>query len=452
MCMSRPPIGATARGRILVTPRSFPRAKPGDQHSVMMLARSGRLLWYRPRPHVARDLKTVVYEGRRALAFYQWTPSRGAYYQLLDEHYKPLIRISAGNGYMTNTHELQLTSRGTAYLAAYARVREPRCRCTVSDFLLQEIEVATGDVLFEWHSLDHVPLSRELPAPPARRTLMGLLPRQFDRARRRRRTTIIVSARNTSAVYGIDRVTGEVRWTLGGKQDQFGVVERHPSWQFCAQHDARRLPNGDITIFDNGGLALGDERACPLHRARAQQFRLDTTKSTARLVGSVPSGPSSETGAGYLVSAMGSARRQANGNTLVSWGTNTRLTEITPGGRVAFGLRFGRYTYRAVRSEWRGLPSGRPLIEVRRHGRGRRTVWASWNGATEVRRWRILAGDSPSTLEPVGPHVPLRAARDDDAGCHHGRLPRGRSAGLRGGGDGTLESRAGKAVIPPRFR
>ena len=409
-CMSRPASRATARGRLLVTPRSWPRAKSGDQHSVMMLARSGRLLWYLPRPYVARDLKTVVYKGRRALAFYQWTPHRRSHYLLLDEHYEPLMRVAAGNGYMTNTHELQLTSRGSAYLPAYARVRESRCECTVSDFLLQEVDVETGDVLFEWHSLDHVPLSASYrPRPRDGRSWDYFHGNSIEPARAGGRT-IIVSARNTSAVYGIDRGTGEVRWTLGGKQDDFGLVERHPRWQFCAQHDARRLPNGDITIFDDGGLALGNERACPLHTARAQQFRLDIVKRTARLVGSVPSGPSSENGAGYLVSAMGSARRQANGNTLVSWGTNQRVTEVTPDGRVAFALRLGRYTYRAVRSGWRGLPFGRPLIEARRRGRDRLTLWASWNGATEVRSWRVLVGASPSTLRPLGrPHrfVPL---------------------------------------------
>jgi hypothetical protein len=330
-----------------------------------------------------------------------WRPHRDAHYVLLDEHYRTAARIRAGNGYMANTHELQITPDGIAYLMAYERVRDPRCACTVSDFLFQQVDVGTGDVLFEWHALDHVPLSASYrPRPTDGRSWDYFHGNSIEPPAPDDRT-ILVSARNTSAVYGIDAVTGDVRWTLGGKLDEAGIARRGARVQFCAQHDARRLPNGDITIFDNGGLALGNERSCPLHKARAQQFRVDRKTGRARLVRSIPSGPSSENGAGYLVSAMGSARRQANGNTLISWGTNARITEVTPGGRVAFALRLGRYTYRTVRSGWKGLPPGRPLVEARLRANGT-TVWASWNGATEVRRWRVLAGTSPAALRPVG--------------------------------------------------
>ena len=89
MCMSRPPLGATARGRILVTPRSFPRAKPGDQHSVMMLARSGRLLWYLPRPHVARDMKTVLHEAAARWPSTSGRPVAGPTTSCWTRDYKP---------------------------------------------------------------------------------------------------------------------------------------------------------------------------------------------------------------------------------------------------------------------------------------------------------------------------------------------------------------------------
>jgi hypothetical protein len=214
---------------------------------------------------------------------------------------------------------------------------------------------------------------------------------------------LIVSARNTSSVYGIDRRSGDVRWVLGGRQDQFGLARDHPDWRFCAQHDARRLAGGDITMLDNGGLALGDEGACPLHLARAMRFRLDRARRHVGLVAQSSSRPASENGAGYYVPAMGSARQQSNGNWLVSWGTNERLTELTPDGRVALALHLGRYSYRGIRSDWTGLPTGQPRVAALRHA-GAVTAWAAWNGATEVDRWRLLAGPDSSMLHPVAMH------------------------------------------------
>jgi hypothetical protein len=208
-----------------------------------------------------------------------------------------------------------------------------------------------------------------------------------------------VSARNTSAVYGIDRRTGRLRWTFGGKRDEFGLTRRQ---QFCAQHDARPGPGGRITIFDNGGLVLGDMRDCPLHLARVQSFRLDLRRRRARLERTIRSQPSSDDGSGLYVWAMGSARRQANRNLLINWGTTGRITEVTPQGQVVYGLQLAYYSYRAVRSPWRGRPLGAPAVAAARRGRSGIRVWASWNGATEVVRWRVLAGPGPEALRRAG--------------------------------------------------
>jgi hypothetical protein len=97
---------------------------------------------------------------------------------------------------------------------------------------------------------------------------------------------------------------------------------------------------------------------------------------------------------------MGSVRTQPGGNQLINWGTTGYVTEVAPDGQAVFGLRLQYYTYRAVRTDWRGLPTGRPAIAARR---ARRTVrlWASWNGATEIRRWQVLAGATPDALRPL---------------------------------------------------
>ena len=395
MCVSR---GASAggRGRILVTPRSHPERDRSDQHSVMVLSDRGEPLWYSARPNVARDLKIVRHRGQRMLAFYEWAPRGRSFYALLDRRYRLIARIRAGNDYRINTHELQVTPAGTAYVSAYRPVRLSGLPRPVLDFVIQEIDLETGDVLFEWHALDHVQPSASY-EPPRGRGSWDYFHGNSIEPPASRQGTIIVSARNTSAVYGIDRSTGAVRWVLGGRRDQFALGAR----RFCAQHDARRQPNGDITLFDNGGAALGNMRDCPVHKARVLRFRLDLHRRRARLVRTIRSEPSSETGAGYFVWAMGNAQRQANGDMLISWGTSGRLTRVTRGGRVRFAMALGRYTYRAVRGAWVGRPRGRPAVVAHRDG-GAVSVWASWNGATEIDRWRVLAGDAPSRLRRVG--------------------------------------------------
>lgn len=394
-CVTHRPRKRTAAGHLLVTPRSRPDRRPGDQHGAMVLSSRGQLLWYSRRPYVARDLKTVELGGERMLALFQHAPRGNAHYVLLDGRYRRVARIRPRYGYRTDTHELQLTPGGTAYLGSYQPVYHPALGRLVTDYVIQEIDLATGDVLFEWHALDHVPPAASYQPPPAAGRSWdyfhgnSIEPPDAD-------GTIVVSARNTSAVYGIDRRTGALLWTLGGKLDDFRLPRER---RFCAQHDARLGLGGRLTIFDNGGLALG---GCPVHRARVQVFRLDPRARHARLVRTIRSQPSSDDGSGLYVWAMGSARRQPNGNMLVDWGTTGRITEVTPSGAVVNGVQLQYYSYRAVRSRWRGEPMRRPAVVATRARGDLVRVWVSWNGATEVRRWRVLAGRSEDALRPVG--------------------------------------------------
>jgi hypothetical protein len=99
---------------------------------------------------------------------------------------------------------------------------------------------------------------------------------------------------------------------------------------------------------------------------------------------------------------VGSARRSANGDTLVSWGNFPQITEFDAHGRVNFALTLANWTYRAVRGQWDGAPVTRPAIAAKRDESGL-TVWASWNGATRLRSWTLLTGPTPARLTAVGP-------------------------------------------------
>jgi hypothetical protein len=393
MCTRRAGSTSTSRGKLLITPRPG-TSIAGGRWAAVILSSDGDVLWYSPSDGKVNDLKTVRYRGRRLLALFR--RSGGAHYELLDARYRTVKRIRARNGYRVDSHDLQLTARGTAFLGAYVDVRDGRDR-PVTDYVVQEVDPETGDVLFEWHALDHVPLwasyVRDRPGPEAYDYFHG---NSIDPGR-----TLVISSRNTAAVYGVDPRTGAVEWVLGGRRDDFGLVEQDPAQQFCAQHDARRLPNGDITVFDNGGLIA----ACPLHPARVLRFRLSTRRMKAKLVQSISSVSNSENGSGYFPNALGSARRQPNGTMLINWGSEARITEVSRSGRLRFRMALGPLvrpsaspSYRVIRAPW----TGRPAVAARRAAGRAVKVWASWNGATEIRRWRVLAGATPQALTRVG--------------------------------------------------
>ncbi len=397
--MRRLQAGRPGPRRILVSPRP-PSDLRQPRPSLMMLDGRGRILWYQPRRTVVHDLHRTVLDGRPVLAYYVRQHGRPTYHEVLDSSYRPVTRIHAGNGYRVNAHELQITERGTAYVCSYRAVRV-RGKDVV-DFVVQEIDLETRDVLFEWHALDHVPLWASYARAPEPGEPWDYFHGNSVEPPTPGDDTIIVSARKTSAVYCIDRGTGAVRWTLGGAQDQFGLAARHPRWRFCAQHDARRLPDGDLSIFDNGGTALSHGTRCPVHRSRVLRFELDERRKRVRLVRSISSRPSSDDGRGYFAGIVGSARWDARGDVLVSWGETGRVTQVAPSGRVRFKLQLEHWSYRATRARWAGRPAGRPAVAARRRGGGAMDVYASWNGATNVARWRVLRGPGPDELRPAG--------------------------------------------------
>jgi hypothetical protein len=93
-----------------------------------------------------------------------------------------------------------------------------------------------------------------------------------------------------------------------------------------------------------------------------------------------------------------------NGHLVVGWGAVPRVTEFDGGGNVVFDATFseGDDSYRAYRFPWSATPPGRPAIATAKGRGGLKTIYASWNGATGVVSWQVLAGDDQNSLEPVG--------------------------------------------------
>jgi hypothetical protein len=418
----------TAPGLIFVAPKAG-RGQDGP----MILDGSGHVVWFKAAGNreEATDFRVQTYEGRPVLTWWQGRlvggegRGEGVIY---DEHYRPVRRVRAGNGFSADLHEFELTPQGTALLLSYDRVKmdlRPYGGSrdgTVVDGVVQEVDVATGLVIFEWHTVDHVsPKDSSAPAPEGSGgwDYMHLNSVALDGD-----GDFVVSARRASAVYKIDRETGRIAWTMGGKSS---TLKMGPGTSFHLQHDARPHPDGTITLFDNASP--------PAFRkaSRAVTIRVDPNARTATLVRALTHPD------GLLSATQGSVQMLPNGNEFVGFGSRRWFTEYDAAGNVVFDahLASGNDTYRAYRLPWTGTPTANPRI-VARSGTGTSmTVRASFNGATGVARWQLLAGSSPTTLAPVAtipsrgfetaiaaprrPYVAMRAL--DAAGATLGTSP-----------------------------
>ncbi|MEA2289867.1 MAG: hypothetical protein QOD55_1864, partial [Solirubrobacteraceae bacterium] len=370
-------------------------ATRNGRNGAQILSPSGRVVYWRPAPagQTVADVRVQLQGGRPVLTFWQGSQALGqgrGVGLVLDSAYRVLGRVRAGNGYGMDLHEFRLTPQGTALVIAYQAVRYdlssvggPR-NGRVVDGVVQELDLATGLVLFEWHSLGNVGLDesdwRRRGRPAWDYFHANSVYRDGDHH-------IVVSARHTSGVYRIARATGTIDWRLGGKESDFRLGR---GASFARQHDADLQPDGTIRIFDNS-----DRRG--RRRSRVVTLGLDRPGRRATLV------RTADHPDGLFAGTQGNAQVLAGGGTFVDWGSYGGVSELDPANRLIFdaSLPPGWDSYRAYRESWTGAPVSRPQVAARAVGRRATRVYASWNGATEIAAWRVLAGPSRDALTEV---------------------------------------------------
>jgi hypothetical protein len=387
---------------------------------------NGQPVWFDPvaGPDQAADFRVQTYKGKPVLTWWEGpikSPILGTgygHYVIADNSYKPIKRVEAGFGPDTaDLHDFELTPRGTALIVAYktvpgslASIGGP-AKAKVADSIVQDVDVETGKVLFTWHSIGHVAIDESFvpltgPGSPPPGNPYDYF--HINSVQEEPDGNLLVSARNTSAIYELDGKTGDVLWRLGGKKSSFTMA---PGTTFWWQHDARRRADGTITLFDNGAAPPREKQS------RAIRLRLDMDKKTATLVQAdfAPGGP--------LAGSQGNMQLLDNGHAVVGWGAVPRVTEFDGGGKVVFDAIFseGDDSYRAYRFPWSATPPGRPAVATAKGRGGLKTIYASWNGATGVASWQVLAGNERNRLEPVdepqattGFETILRAETNED--------------------------------------
>ena len=381
-------------GDIFVSPDSG-----AGQAGPEILAPNGQLVWFDPLPSgtEAFDLNVQQYRGGPVLTWWQGKII-GGHGQGVDviesSRYTPLATVRAGNGLSADLHDFVVTPHGTAWITAFAPQHANLSSVggpadgLIDDGVVQEIDIRSGLVMFQWDALGHVPV-----ADTFRHiyTSAGSMLDYFhvNSVDPLPSGDVLISARNTWATYLVSEATGAVVWTLGGKQSSFSLGA---GAKFAWQHDAELLPNGTITVFDNEAAPAVSTQS------RILDIAINTTAHTATLVRQLlyPGKP-------ILAASQGDIQPLSNGDLFVGWGQAGEVSEFSASGALTFDMHFvaPANSYRAFRYVWSTQPVTVPALTAAASGASM-ALYASWNGATGVAAWRVLAGAASSRLATVG--------------------------------------------------
>lgn len=317
----------------------------GAPYSVIADNRGVPIWWKRAPVSVPADTK-VLPDGSVI-----WARLGGAFSQngfdrvSLDGQALP-VPSTVGVG--ADQHDVQLLPSGNFLMITYV----PRehvdltslggpSDATVLDGELQEVTPA-GALVWSWTTKDHIELAESKAFGVNNTKVMYAGQPAYDivhlNSVEERGDSLLVSTRHTDALYSVRRSDGVIRWKLGGthrpeslkfKKDPLGAKS------FGGQHDARLLPDGTVSVHDNGSL-----RGRP---PRVARYRIDAKARTATLVEQVTD---KRVKASFC---CGSARRLPGGHWLVSWGAAPIVTELTAKGRPVLTLTFPDklFSYRA---------------------------------------------------------------------------------------------------------
>ncbi|KAI2610342.1 ASST-domain-containing protein [Hypoxylon fragiforme] len=339
---------------------------------------------------------------------------------IMDNHYETIRELRAGNHKLVDKHEFHIVNEKTGLIQIYQPVARDLTAWGASaeqqwivNAIIQELDITTGELLFEWASLDHVsPDEAILPINPGQAGSgynssdawdyfhINSVDKDAD-------GNYLISARDACSVHKINGTSGEIIWKLNGKDSSFKVPK---DTEFCFQHHARFISQEDgieiISLYDNSAHGTEHSGGSEVHTAPTSSgkiIQVNTTSWEAELVqGFYPPDD-------LLSKSQGSTQILPNGNALVNWGSSGAVTEYLPNGEAIFhaymdsgDLGLGVENYRAFRYNWTGLPNEEPAI-VALQDDEEITAYVSWNGDTETKTWKFYAAtDSNGSKKFIG--------------------------------------------------
>jgi hypothetical protein len=327
-----------------------------------ILTRAGRVIWFHALPagDMADDFRAQAYQGRPVLTWFQGSGLSGTDY-IYSDRFRQIARVRAGDGDLTDFHEFLITPWNTALILADTMATANLTSAggpadqKVFDGIVQEIDIRTGRVLFQWDSADHVPYrDSHNPRPASAASPWDWF--HINAVHLDTDGNLLISSRYTWTTYKVSLRTGKTIWELGGRQSTFrlraapGQVLDRAGEIFAFQHDPEAIGNGEYTFFDDES----DGSAALLPRSRVVTVQLDLATRVATLVKSVGQPE------GLAAPAEGNAQTTPGGDLFVGWGALPYISEFSPAGHLLFNaeLPAGVSTYRAYLLPW--PPAARP--------------------------------------------------------------------------------------------
>lgn len=332
-----------------------------------ILDQNGNVVWFHPVPagQEASDFRTQTYQGQPVLTWWQGTGlgglAKGTDY-IYNDQYQQIATVNAGNGLSADGHEFLITPQNTALILAYTTATADLTSIggpanqTVVDGVVQEIDIQTGKVLFQWNSVDHVPYNQsEQPLPASPSTPWDWF--HINAVKLDTDGNLLIDARNTWTTYKVNRTTGQIIWQLGGKASSFtlqaapGQSLNNAGEIFAWQHDPEAQGNNVYTLFDNesaGTANTGSGASSEYPTSRSVTLKLDPRSHTATLIKSFNQPE------GLTAPSQGNSQQTAGGNTLVGWGSLPYFSEFDSSGDLLYNAEFpaGVNTYRAYLLPW----------------------------------------------------------------------------------------------------
>ena len=400
---------AASNDDIFLTPLPSPTVHPESNNAItihpvgpcgpMIIDSRGNLVWFDQLtpPQCAINFRQQRFGGRNVITWWQGTVTVQAWGHgvgmIADPRYRTIRAVKAGNGYSVDVHEFTLTPSGDALFTAFSPVEihvpgTPAGKLTeMLDSIVQEVDVRTGLVVWEWHAYGHIPLADSFATPQNSSDFDAFHVNSIEVEPHNR---LLISARDAAAVYLVNHATGTIDWTLGGRASSFAMGRGASFW---LQHDAHMLAPNRISLFD-------DEAGPPFKAAssRGLILALDLRRRTARVARQYRRPGTT------LAQSEGSVQPLANGNAFVGFGSTEFFSEFSPTGKLVFDASLPKDdgSYREYRVPWSATPTTKPDIAARKRTAGSGVdVYASWNGATTVARWQVLGGASAGSLTPV---------------------------------------------------
>jgi EmrB/QacA subfamily drug resistance transporter len=375
------------------------------QSGPLILDHNLQPVWFQPVAEkiVASNLSLQTYEGKPALAWWQGVVTNTGQTEsgedvVVNQHYQPVARLKGKDGWVITLHELVISGED-AWVTANRNVAKDLSSYggayngALIDSAVQEYNLKSGKLLSSWDALEHIPLEDSYASVPTNGFPWDAY--HVNSIALTGNGDFLVSMRNTWAAYLVNIASGQIQWTLGGKKSSFTFG---PGAAFQWQHDVAFGGGSTITLFDDHCCQLtGGGTSVPATGAsRGLVLNVDRSARTATLLAQYSGGNRFET------EYMGDTQPLTNRNTFVGWGSEPYFSEYGPSGQQLLEANFPGpdLSYRETIEPWVGLPLTAPAGAARLGSSGT-TVYASWNGATEVASWRVLAIGVGGKLTPV---------------------------------------------------